>query len=194
MGSEFKVGTGLACVGLALAIGQWLIPPEAISYEVSFYIVLAAIILAVVGIGLVVHTAWVSYRGLASAQTKTKPESVIQDGYISVHEAAIRLYQAAKQGKIPMMGAETLSGGSEEDILTWWAIRITNDDDIELYGRRPPGNLEKISKRVKKDFLFVDKATKLIDPMNDKVYFTDLRIRLDQLTESYYFEAAFHQD
>jgi hypothetical protein len=101
-----------------------------------------------------------------------------------------------------MMGAETMSGGtwdnlkpgSEEDIYTWWAGRIAKDDDIDLYGRRPPAALEKISRRVKKDFLFVDKARMLKDPMNDGIYYTDLCVKTDQLTESYYFEAGFHQD
>ena len=128
-------------------------------------------------------------------------ENNLPDGYISLHEAVEKLHQAAKQGKIPMMGAETISGGtwdnpgpgSEEQIYTWWAIRIANDDEIEMRGRRLPGDIEKIPKFIKKDFLFVDKATRLKDPMHDEVYYTDLCVNQDALEASYYLSYGFHQ-
>ena len=203
MGTESKVGTGLVCIGIAVAIGQWLIPPGAISYDVRFTIVLAAVVLFVAGIFMICHAVWQWYRGSSADQTKTTPESLTPDGFVSLHEAVRKLHDAAKQGKIPMMGAETMSGGtldnlkpgSEEDIYTWWACRLAKDNEIEMRGRRPPSsNWEQLTARVKKDFLFIEKATKLKDPMNDNVYFTDLCVKQDALTMSYDLESAFHQD
>jgi hypothetical protein len=200
MGTESKIGTGLAFVGLAVAMGGWLIPPETISYNVRFVFVLIAIGFVLVGIVMIFPAAWQWFLGLSADQTK--PECSKPEGYISVHEAVRRLHDAAKQGKIPMMGAETMSGGtgdnpkpgSEEDIYTWWAIRIAKDEDIEMCGRKPPsGNLEKLSRRIKREFLFADKATKLKDPMADNVYFTDLCVKEEDLIKSYYFESGFHQ-
>lgn len=59
---EFKIGTGLACVAIAVAIGQWLIPPNTISYDVRFFIVIGAPVLFIVGVGLLGHATWQWYR------------------------------------------------------------------------------------------------------------------------------------
>lgn len=59
---EFKIGTGLACVAIAVAIGQWLIPPNTISYDVRFFIVIGAPALFIVGVGLLGHATWQWYR------------------------------------------------------------------------------------------------------------------------------------
>jgi hypothetical protein len=203
MGTKSKFGTGLACVGVAVTIGQWLILPEAISYEVRFSIVLAAVGLCLAGIFMICQAAWQRYRGSSADQIKTKPESLTPDGFMSLHEAVRKLHDAAKQGKIPMMGAETMSGGtwdniksgSEDDIYCWWAMRISDNDAIEMRGRRPPSRIwEQLTARVKKNYLFKEKATKLKDPMDDNVYFTDLCIKQDAFIVSYYMKSAFHQD
>lgn len=203
MGMEFKVGTGFACVGIAVAIGQWLIEPETISYEVKFWIILAAGVLSLAGTGMIGHAAWQRYRGLSADHIKTKSENLIPDGFMSLPEAVRKLHDAAKQGKIPMMGAETMSGGtwdnikpgSEEDIYTWWACRIAKDNEIEMRGRRPPSAIwESLTARIKRDFLFMEKATKLKDPMNDNIYFIDLCVKQDAFIMSFDVESAFHQD
>jgi len=59
---EFKIGTGLACVGIAVAIGQWLIPPDTVSYDVRFVIVIFALVLFIAGLGLWVHATWHWWR------------------------------------------------------------------------------------------------------------------------------------
>ena len=102
-----------------------------------------------------------------------------------------------------MVGAETMSGGtlndlikpgSEEQIYQHWANRIAKDESIKLKGRRPPekGSRE-LSKNVRKDYIFVDKAAKLRDPMDDNVYYTDLCVNQQDFTGNYWFEEGFHQ-
>jgi hypothetical protein len=52
---EFRIGTGLACAGLAVAIGQWLIPPDKITHEMKFDLTVVASVLFLVGVSLLVH-------------------------------------------------------------------------------------------------------------------------------------------
>lgn len=52
------MGVWLGCVAIAVAIGQWLIAPDAISYGVRFAIILAAIVFVVIGLGSPVLIVW----------------------------------------------------------------------------------------------------------------------------------------
>lgn len=65
----------LACVAIAVAIGQWLIVPDAISYGVRFAIVLAAIVLAVIGLGSPVLIVWQRFRDF-TAKTLTPNRTI----------------------------------------------------------------------------------------------------------------------
>jgi hypothetical protein len=120
--------------------------------------------------------------------------------FIPMKEAARKLYEAARAGKIPLGEAsERLSGwsddgpakGSAEDILHWWAEYISHE--LPIYGRRPPSSiLEEIPRRDVKHFIFCEEATKLKDPINDSIYYTNLAVRLDAIDAQYNFDAGFH--
>lgn len=51
----FRIGTGLACVGLAVAIGQWLILADKIANEIKVGLTVFASVLFLVGVSLLVH-------------------------------------------------------------------------------------------------------------------------------------------
>lgn len=55
MSGEFKVGSGLACVSVAVGLGQWLIPADTLGDEFRFVLIIVACILGFVGFGLIVH-------------------------------------------------------------------------------------------------------------------------------------------
>ena len=55
---EFKIGAALACVGIAVGIGQWLIPPDKISYEIRFTLIIIALLLFAFGLCCLIHVAW----------------------------------------------------------------------------------------------------------------------------------------
>lgn len=120
--------------------------------------------------------------------------------FISMREAARKLYEAAKAGKIPFGEAsEKLSGwsgggpvnGSPDDIVLWWAGHISKE--LPIYGQRPPSSIfEEIPRRDVNHFIFSEGAAKLKDPINDSVYYTNLAVRLDALDAQYNFEAGFH--
>lgn len=63
---ESRITVGLACIGIAVAIGQWLIAPDAISYEIRFAIVVAAIVLAIIGLRLLALVLWQRLHGLTA--------------------------------------------------------------------------------------------------------------------------------
>src|SRR5215831_2104298 len=125
--------------------------------------------------------------------------STVKEGKLMpLSKAASKLYEAARQGRIPMAGAETLSGGawpniqpgSPEEILNGWAIRIA-ESDIALYGRRPPSNLlERISSLDRKKFIFKDGATIFHHPANDTSYYCDLSVKQQEFEEHYDIQAG----
>src|SRR5215472_12481386 len=55
---ERRIGAGSAFLGIALAIGQWLIPPDRISYGFRFGLVVVSCLLFVVGIVLLGQAGW----------------------------------------------------------------------------------------------------------------------------------------
>lgn len=57
---EFKIGIGLTCFGIAIAIAQWLIPPDKLDYQIKFAFVVLAILFFLFGIGLLLD-AWRKY-------------------------------------------------------------------------------------------------------------------------------------
>lgn len=128
-----------------------------------------------------------------------KPQAQTAE-FTSMKDAARNFYEAARAGKIPNAeGSEKLSGwsgnsiisGSPEDILHWWAGHISKE--VPVYGRRPPSSLlEELPARLVRSFIFSDEATKLRDPMNDSVYYTDLCVKSEALEAQYHFEAGFH--
>jgi hypothetical protein len=75
VGMESRMTVWLACVAIAVAIGQWLIAPDAISYGVRFAIVLAAIVLAVIGLGSPVLIVWQRFRDF-TAKTLTPNRTI----------------------------------------------------------------------------------------------------------------------
>lgn len=75
---EFKIGAGLACVGIAVGLGQWLIPPDTINSEVRLALVSIALAFGLSGTGVLLHAAWkyfVTDRGekLATIPLTPKP-------------------------------------------------------------------------------------------------------------------------
>ena len=65
---QFRSIVGLTLIGAALAIGQWMIPPDTVVYEVRFAVVLMAIAMFLTGSGLIIH-AWYRYHWPAKRQT-----------------------------------------------------------------------------------------------------------------------------
>ncbi len=132
---------------------------------------------------------------------RKEPPRVLPPGYIYMKEAARKLYEASKAGKIPFGEAsERLSGwsndepshGSPEDILHWWAGHISKE--LPVYGRRPPSSIFKeIPRRDVKHFIFAEEATKLKDPIHDSVYYTDIAVQIEALDVQYHFQAGFHE-
>jgi hypothetical protein len=55
---EFKIGSGLACLGIAVGIAQWLVPQDTLIYEIKFGIVLLAIFLFAAGALLLTHALY----------------------------------------------------------------------------------------------------------------------------------------
>ncbi len=111
MGRELAIGTGLVCVGVAVAISQWFIGFEAITYGVRFWIAMAAIALCFAGVPMIVHAGWPRYR--APAVRAAEPETLA--GTFSMQEASTQLYEEALQKQIPSRGAEGTSGGTGEN-------------------------------------------------------------------------------
>ena len=50
---EFKIGAGLACLGIAVGLGQWLVPQEKLSSKVRTGLIVIAFILGIAGLGLI---------------------------------------------------------------------------------------------------------------------------------------------
>ena len=186
------IGLGVAFIGVAVAIGAWLAPPGTIEYPVRFGLVTFAVIVFIVGAILIVigcfPLRWIAgfladrksakelqrtanlFYGKQSWMGRLRDWSdrcmarlcEIPPGYISIKEAARKLYEAAKAGKIPLGEAsEKLSGwsgngpaqGSPEDILHWWAGHISKE--LVVYGRKPPSFLfEEIPRRDVNHFIF----------------------------------------
>ena len=58
-------------------------------------------------------------------------------------------------------------------ILEWWAVSIAKN--VTVYGRRPPSSvLEKITPKELKHFDFCEGGSKLKDPNQGAVYYTDV--------------------
>jgi hypothetical protein len=55
---EFRVGAAVACIGLAAALGQWLIPPDKLAYEIRFVLIIVAIVLLIVSLYLLIHASY----------------------------------------------------------------------------------------------------------------------------------------
>lgn len=66
-----RITVGLTCVGIAIAIGQWLIAPDAISYGVRFVIVVAAIVFAIIGLGLLGLVFWQQLHGFTAKHSNS---------------------------------------------------------------------------------------------------------------------------
>jgi hypothetical protein len=120
------------------------------------------------------------------------------DDFIPLHQAAIKYYDAAKDGKISMGGAEEMSGwlhggpsnGSPEDILNWWAKHIISAG-VPIYRKRPPSSqLLQIPDRHIKDFILTEGATLLKDPIHDAVCYSQLCVKLEELDAHYNFESG----
>lgn len=52
---EFIIGAGLACLGIAVGLGQWLIPPDKLRPRVRYTLVAFACVSGVIGTGLIVY-------------------------------------------------------------------------------------------------------------------------------------------
>lgn len=132
---------------------------------------------------------------------RNEPPWMLPPGYIYMKEAARKLYEASKAGKIPFGEAsERLSGwsndklsqGSPEDILHWWAGHISKE--LPVYGQRPPSSIFKeIPRSDVKHFLFAEEATKLKDPIHDSVYYTNIAVQIEALDAQYNFQSGFHE-
>jgi hypothetical protein len=57
---ELWVGAGLACMGLAVGIGQWLVPPDKLGSKTRFGLTSLAVVLALVGVCLIAYAVFQS--------------------------------------------------------------------------------------------------------------------------------------
>ncbi len=59
---EFKIGSGFACLGIGVAIGQWLIPPDQLAVEIRYILICVAFLLFVGGGYLILHSLWKHHK------------------------------------------------------------------------------------------------------------------------------------
>ena len=71
---EFKIGAGLACMGIAVGLGQWLVPPDTINTQLRSGLVLVALAFFLIGVGFLLHAAWRHYS--VKGGTKNQPIEV----------------------------------------------------------------------------------------------------------------------
>jgi len=120
-------------------------------------------------------------------------ETLLASGFISMRDAAIRLYTETRTSNHMLaIIAESMSGwsggrtapGSPEDILNYMATFIGFCKKIAVCGKRVPSDaMERISWEDMRVSHFVDGATKLERTYNSSIYFTDLAVKSDDLTE-----------
>lgn len=68
-----KAGLGVAFLGVAVALGAWLAPPDSLTYGVKFGLILFAIILCITGVGLLISACW----PLKISKTKTAATNML---------------------------------------------------------------------------------------------------------------------
>jgi hypothetical protein len=71
---ELWIGAGLACLGIAVGIGQWIIPPANISSRIRICLVVIALILAIIGACLVGYALWPRSQETATVDPATNVE------------------------------------------------------------------------------------------------------------------------
>lgn len=134
-----------------------------------------------------------------------KQPSVLPSEFISMKEAATKLYTEARRcNSLIATGAEQLSGwahgqptsGTVDDILDHVAGVIAGKKDV--YAKRPPSTaVEQISKDSLKMYVFKEGATKLKHILpNTPSEWTDLAIRsaaLDDLIAELHFQSGFEE-
>jgi hypothetical protein len=206
-------GAGVGPKEAASHLSEWLslaglenVPSWLVGRSTDKWVFLVALIGAVVWLNyiLIWPTEKKSQQDVltpsTSLQLNALRESEEQSEFISMKEAARKLYEAARAGKIPYAeGSERLSrwsndgpsSGSPEDILHGWAVDVSKE--LPVYGRRPPSSIiEEIPRREVRHFIVSEEATKLKDPINDLAYYTDLRVKREALDAQYNMEAGFH--
>ncbi len=55
---EFGIGVSLACVGIAVALGQWLVPAEMLSAKLRAGLIIFAAVVFIGGVGFLLHAGW----------------------------------------------------------------------------------------------------------------------------------------
>lgn len=131
----------LACVAIAVAIGQWLIAPDAISYEVRFAIVLAAIVFAVIGLGSPILIVWQRLRGfimktltpnnvMATTQIEKQDETEV-DRFHNRRTLPLRI-EFSEDGSYKHVGRTEGYGINEGQWQKYTvAVRNTTNNDIQ---------------------------------------------------------------
>jgi hypothetical protein len=175
---EFKIGAGLACVGIAVGLGQWLIPPDRISYEVRFTFVAMALVFGLTGLAVLIHAAW-RYLSPKHAELPPVDAFCFEYEFISMNDAAIRLYSEARIHKWPLADSAEVLGG--KDLINWVAINLSMRVQ-EIWGKRPPSTLpECIPKEEYKRLDFRAGGTELWASFADSAKFIDLQVKTADL-------------
>lgn len=116
---ELWIGAGLACVGIAVGLGQWLIPPEVISLKIKAGLIIFACSLAVIGVGLIVY-AVIPHNQIPMANPPKQDQSRSQLVVESMPSSATIVLQgnqpcSAKVAKLAGLKVKNVGG-----------VRITN--------------------------------------------------------------------
>jgi hypothetical protein len=65
---ELWIGAGLACLGIAVGIGQWLIPPDKLVPKIRTGLIVLACVLALAGIVLLLYALLPQWRSSTDAE------------------------------------------------------------------------------------------------------------------------------
>jgi hypothetical protein len=98
VGTEFKVGAGLACLGIAVALSQWLIHPDRIAYDVRFVLILIAVGFGLSGMGFIGHALRKKFASSAQRVGFSTPVQNLSSLTDVQRENRLRLLELREEG------------------------------------------------------------------------------------------------
>ena len=91
---------------------------------------------------------------------------------IRMTDAAVRAYEATQDTSIAERSEKSGSG-----VKVWYAMALTKDENIKLYGHKPPSrNLVEIPRSDVEAFMFENDANELVDQFDDGNRYVNLEV------------------
>lgn len=137
---EFWIGAGLASLGLAVGIGQWLVPADRLGSKIRSGLILLAVVLALVGVGLIAYAVVQNNRPTLTAAEETVKPSNEPTTYMGLKEAVPEypVFQPGQETKIHVFvigkGPNVAKDVSYGAVLGIRDESITKKQEDEMFG------------------------------------------------------------